>query len=108
MLELSADPRLALEALHGPGVVHSLRRQNLERHQSIKPRITGQVDSPHPALADQFQNQVAIDAKAGGPSAPRHPASQVGSRPSKRSSPERRAVRSAGLPSRIAMPEAQT
>ena len=66
VLELGADPRLALEPRDRPRVVHPLGRQDLQRHEAAQPRVAGQVDPAHPAVADQVQQQVAIDPEAAG------------------------------------------
>ena len=64
VLELGPDPRLALEPGDRPRVVHPLGREDLQRHPAVQPGVPGQVDPAHPPLADQVEQDVAVDLEA--------------------------------------------
>ena len=67
VLKLGADHRLAVEPGDRPRVVHPLRREDLERHPTVQLRVPREVDPTHPPLADQLEEDVAVDLEAGGP-----------------------------------------
>ena len=55
---------LALEALEPLGVGGHLRRQNLERHLALELGVPGEVDLPHPALAELVEDPVVGEGLA--------------------------------------------
>ena len=58
--------RLALEALHHLFVARVRRVQRLDRHLAIDANVLAQVDGPHTALANHFDDSVLpIDHLAG-------------------------------------------
>ena len=67
VLQLGADPRLALEPRDRPRIVDPLRGQDLQRHPAVEPGVPGQVDAAHPPLADQLQEHIAVNLEPVGP-----------------------------------------
>ena len=92
VLELGADPRLALEARDGPRVIDALGREDLDGDPPVQPRILGEVDPAHPPLPDHLEQDVAVDLEAGRP--PRQELLRL---------PEREQLRLDGLPGQPAV-----
>jgi hypothetical protein len=58
-------PRLALEALAQGGVVGDVRRQDLDGHAAIQPRVACAIDFAHPPGGEQSQDLVGTESRAG-------------------------------------------
>ena len=65
MRELRDRLRLALEALAHLGRRRHVRRQHLDRHRPLQPRVPRLVDLPHPARAERRQDLVGAETGSG-------------------------------------------
>ena len=65
MRELGDGLRLACETKLELGILREFRRQDLDRHLPIEPRIAGTVDLPHPARPDRSDDLVRPQARTG-------------------------------------------
>lgn len=62
MLQLADGFHLAAEPRHRLGIVHSLGREQLHRHNAVEHRMRGFVNGAHPALADLFEQVIFANA----------------------------------------------
>ena len=65
VVERGHRPRLAFEALEGPGVVGHGLRQALQRDLAPEVRVEGAPDDAAPALAERFEEAVVEQRVAG-------------------------------------------
>ena len=68
MVQAGDGLRFALEALLHFGVVGEMRREDLDRHGAVQPRVGRLVDFAHPARADQREDLVGTESDACGQS----------------------------------------
>src|SRR6185369_16231315 len=65
MVERRSRLRLAREAGEVNGVERIFRRENLDRHAPIQPRVARRVNLPHSACAERRQDFVGAEAAPG-------------------------------------------
>ena len=65
MVQRRRRARLLLEPAQPVGVLRERRRQHLDRHLAVQPRVPRPIDLPHPARAERRQDLVGAHKSSG-------------------------------------------